>query len=116
MPTDIAPSTWPREIDSMPDEIDELERRRRQLEIEKQALSKEEDKASKERLDAIDEELANLGEKLDALSAHWQLEKDSIAAIRSTKEQIEEARSDAERAERTAGSLSHEVSNHRFVF
>jgi ATP-dependent Clp protease ATP-binding subunit ClpB len=97
---DEAASKLRIEIDSMPDEIDELERRRRQLEIEKQALSKEEDKASKERLDAIDEELANLGEKLDALSAHWQLEKDSIAAIRSTKEQIEEARSEAERAER----------------
>jgi ATP-dependent Clp protease ATP-binding subunit ClpB len=97
---DEAASKLRIEIDSMPDEIDELERRRRQLEIEKQALSKEEDKASKQRLDAIDEELANLGEKLDALSAHWQLEKDSIAAIRSTKEQIEEARSEAERAER----------------
>ena len=97
---DEAASKLRIEIDSMPDEIDELERRRRQLEIEKQALSKEEDKASAERLDAIVEELANLGEKLDALSAHWQLEKDFIAEIRSTKEQIEEARSEAERAER----------------
>ncbi len=97
---DEAASKLRIEIDSMPDEIDELARRRRQLEIEKQALSKEEDKASKERLDAIEEELANLGEKLDALSAHWQLEKDSIAQIRSTKEQIEEARGSAEKAER----------------
>jgi ATP-dependent Clp protease ATP-binding subunit ClpB len=88
------------EIDSMPDEIDELERRRRQLEIEKQALSKEKDRASKGRLAAIEEDLANLGEELDALSAHWQLEKDSIAEIRSTKEQIEESRSESERAER----------------
>jgi ATP-dependent Clp protease ATP-binding subunit ClpB len=88
------------EIDSMPDEIDELERRRRQLEIEKQALSKEEDAGSMERLEAIERELADLGEKLDALSAHWQLEKDSIAEIRSTKEQIEETRGDAEKAER----------------
>jgi ATP-dependent Clp protease ATP-binding subunit ClpB len=97
---DEAASKLRIEIDSMPDEIDELERRRRQLEIEKQALSKEEDAASMERLDAIDEELANLGEKLDTLSAHWQLEKDSIAGIRSTKEQIEEARGEAERVER----------------
>ncbi len=97
---DEAASKLRIEIDSMPDEIDELERRRRQLEIEKQALSKEEDKASAERLEAIAEELANLGEDLDALSAHWQLEKDSIAAIRSTKEQIEEARNEAERVER----------------
>jgi ATP-dependent Clp protease ATP-binding subunit ClpB len=88
------------EIDSMPDEIDELERRRRQLEIEKQALSKEKDRASKGRLAAIEEDLANLGEELDALSAHWQLEKDSIAEIRSTKEQIEESRSESDRAER----------------
>jgi ATP-dependent Clp protease ATP-binding subunit ClpB len=97
---DEAASKLRIEIDSMPDEIDELERRRRQLEIEKQALSKEEDKSSMERLDVIEEELANLGEELDALSAHWQLEKDSIAGIRSTKEQIEEARAAAERAER----------------
>ena len=97
---DEAASKLRIEIDSMPDEIDELARRRRQLEIEKQALSKEEDEASMERLDTIDEDLANLGEKLDTLSAHWQLEKDSISSIRSTKEQIEEARSEAERVER----------------
>ncbi len=97
---DEAASKLRIEIDSMPDEIDELARRRRQLEIEKQALSKEEDEASMERLDIIDEELANLGEKLDTLSAHWQLEKDSISSIRSTKEQIEEARNEAERVER----------------
>ena len=97
---DEAASKLRIEIDSMPDEIDELERRRRQLEIEKQALSKEEDKASKERLDTIEEELANLGEELDALTAHWQLEKDSISEIRSTKERIEDARGEAERAER----------------
>ncbi len=88
------------EIDSMPDEIDELERRRRQFEIERQALSKEEDKTSQERLAAIEKELADLGEELDALTAHWQLEKDLIGEIRSTKEQIEEGRTEAERAER----------------
>ena len=97
---DEAASKLRIEIDSMPDEIDELERRRRQLKIEKQALSKEEDKASNERLVTIKKELADLAETLDALTAHWQLEKDSIAQIRSTKEQIEEARSEAERAER----------------
>jgi ATP-dependent Clp protease ATP-binding subunit ClpB len=97
---DEAASKLRIEIDSMPDEIDELERRRRRLEIEKQALSKEEDAASRERLHTINEELANLGERLDTLRAHWQLEKDSIAAIRSTKEHIEEARNEAERVER----------------
>jgi ATP-dependent Clp protease ATP-binding subunit ClpB len=97
---DEAASKLRIEIDSMPQEIDELERRRRQLEIEKQALAKEEDAASAERLDAIEEELANIGEELDGLMAHWQLEKDSIHAIRSTKQQIEDTRAEAERAER----------------
>jgi ATP-dependent Clp protease ATP-binding subunit ClpB len=88
------------EIDSRPEEIDELERRRRQLEIEKNALAKETDAASQERLASIEEELANLGEQLDALTARWQLEKDTIDRIRSVKQKFEEARADAERAER----------------
>ncbi len=89
------------EIDSMPEEIDELTRRRRQLEIERQALMKETDAASMDRLAAIEEELANLGEDLDELTAHWQLEKDAIDGIRSTKHAIEEVRAEAERAERS---------------
>ena len=98
---DEAASKLRIEIDSMPDEIDELERRRRQLEIERQALAKEEDRASEERREAIVEELADIGEELDALMAHWQLEKDSIDAIRGTKGRIEESRAEADRAERS---------------
>jgi len=89
------------EIDSMPEEIDELTRRRRKLEIERQALLKETDDASKERLASIEEDLANLAEDLDELSAHWQLEKDAIDGIRTTKHAIEETRAEAERAERS---------------
>ena len=88
------------EIDSMPEEIDELTRRRRRLEIERQALGKETDAASKDRLATIEEDLANLGEELDELSAHWQLEKDAIDGIRSTKHNVEETRAAADRAER----------------
>jgi ATP-dependent Clp protease ATP-binding subunit ClpB len=97
---DEAASKLRIEIDSMPQEIDELERRRRQLEIERQALSKEEDAASAERRATIEEELANVGEELDALMAHWRLEKDAIVAIQATKHQIEDTRADAEKAER----------------
>ncbi len=89
------------EIDSMPEEIDELERRRRQLEIERNALQKESDAASRERLAAIEQELADLGEDLDRLTAHWQLEKERIDAIRGLKQRIEEVRADAERSERS---------------
>ncbi|MGB9359196.1 MAG: ATP-dependent chaperone ClpB [Acidimicrobiia bacterium] len=97
---DEAASRLRIEIDSMPEEIDELTRRRRQLEIERQALTKETDDASRARLETIEQELANLGEDLDALSAHWQLEKDAIDGIRSTKHAIEETRASADRAER----------------
>jgi ATP-dependent Clp protease ATP-binding subunit ClpB len=101
---DEAASKLRIEIDSMPDEIDNLERRRRQLEIERQALAKEEDAASADRLSVIEEELANLQEDLDSLTAHWQLEKESIGAIRDVKQRIEDVRADADKAERD-GSL-----------
>ncbi len=89
------------EIDSMPEEIDDLERRRRQLEIEKNALEKESDRASADRLAAIEQQLGDLGEELDRLTAHWQLEKQQIDAIRQVKLEVEETRSNAERAERS---------------
>jgi ATP-dependent Clp protease ATP-binding subunit ClpB len=97
---DEAASKLRIEIDSMPDEIDNLERRRRQLEIERQALAKEEDAASAERLAIIEEELANLQEELDSLTAHWQLEKQAIGAIREVKHRVEDVRADADKAER----------------
>jgi ATP-dependent Clp protease ATP-binding subunit ClpB len=101
---DEAGSRLRMEIDSMPEEIDELIRRSRRLEIERQALQKETDDASKARLEAIEEELANVGEELDQLTARWQTEKDAIDRIRATKQQIEDVRAEADRAERT-GSL-----------
>ncbi|MDJ0961727.1 MAG: ATP-dependent chaperone ClpB [Acidimicrobiia bacterium] len=97
---DEAASRLRIEIDSMPDEIDDLERRRRQLEIERNALQKESDEPSAQRLEAIEQELADLGEQLDALTAHWTLEKERIDAIRAVKQEIEEMRAEAERVER----------------
>ncbi|MHB1853520.1 MAG: ATP-dependent chaperone ClpB [Acidimicrobiales bacterium] len=97
---DEAASRLRIEIDSMPTEIDVVERRRRQLEIEKVALSKETDAASIERLDALERELADLTEQADAMKGHWQAEKDAIDGIRALKEELETARSDAERFER----------------
>jgi ATP-dependent Clp protease ATP-binding subunit ClpB len=93
------------EIDSLPAEVDELERRTIQLEIEREALKKEKDEASKERLARIEEELAGLKEKVDALKVRWQAEKEAIAGMGAIKEQIEQARTQAEAAQR-AGDLS----------
>jgi ATP-dependent Clp protease ATP-binding subunit ClpB len=92
------------EIDSMPEEIDELTRRRIQLEIEQEALKKESDKASKERLDGVRQEIADLTEEIDSLTARWDREKEVITAIRDLKGRIEEARTQADLAER-AGDL-----------
>ena len=89
---DEAASRLRIEIDSMPEEIDELERRRRQLEIERNALAKETDSVSASRLESIEQELANLAEELDALTAHWTLEKEHIDAIRAAKQEIEETK------------------------
>ncbi|MBC8184951.1 ATP-dependent chaperone ClpB, partial [candidate division KSB1 bacterium] len=88
------------EIDSMPEEIDELERRVKQLEIEQVALKKEKDQASKDRLNKIKQELADLKEKSTELKTRWQIEKDKIKAIRAIKEEIEQSKIDAEKAER----------------
>ncbi len=97
---DEAASRLRIEIDSMPIEIDEVERRIKQLEIERAALKKETDPASVERLQKLEQELADLRERSDSMRSHWQREKEHIDAIRELKSQIEDARGEAERAER----------------
>jgi ATP-dependent Clp protease ATP-binding subunit ClpB len=88
------------EIDSKPQALDDVDRQVMQLEIEKQALKKEKDKASKERLERLEKELADLREGQLQLMARWQTEKEAIAALRGTKEQLEQTRQELERAER----------------
>jgi len=97
---DEAASKLRMEIDSMPTELDELDRRMRQLQIERQAVKKEKDAASKERLEGIERELAGLGEKRAGLYAQWKSEKDAITKIRALKEQIDQAKTDSDKAER----------------
>ncbi|HTG01007.1 MAG TPA: ATP-dependent chaperone ClpB [Nitrospirota bacterium] len=97
---DEAASRLRMEIDSMPTELDEVERRVRQLEIEREAVKKEQDPASKERLAKIEKEIAGLSEKRTSLKAQWLAEKEGIQKIRSVKEQIEQSRIEAEKAER----------------
>jgi len=97
---DEAASRLRIEIDSMPVEIDEVERRIKQLEIERAALRKEMDPASKDRLERLERELADLQERSAGMRAHWQQEKERIDRIRQLNSQIEEARGEADRAER----------------
>ncbi len=102
---DEAAARLKMEIDSLPTDIDEIDRRIMQLEIEREALKKEKDDGSKEKLDSIQETIANLKEESDTLKAHWQREKEHISSIRNAKEEIDQLRSDAEKAQRE-GDLS----------
>ena len=88
------------EIDSVPAELDEILRRTMQLEIERQALKKEKDAASRERLGKIEAEVANLRAEGDALKARWQLEKESVQALRTLREQIDQVKTEIDQAER----------------
>jgi len=97
---DEAASRLRIEINSMPEELDEIERRIKQLEIETVALKKEKDQISKERLQGIREELANLQEQRNQLQMHWSMEKEIIQAIRDNKAEIDQLRSEMEKAER----------------
>ena len=102
---DEAASRLRIEIDSMPTELDVVIRRLRQLDIERVALEQESDERSKERLAKLEEERAELQESSDSLAARWQAEKQAIERIRSTKQDLEDRRAEAERLERT-GDLS----------
>jgi ATP-dependent Clp protease ATP-binding subunit ClpB len=97
---DEATSRLRIEIDSMPAEIDTLDRRRRQLEIEKAALEGDDDPGAATRRSAIENELETLRGELAELTRHWEAEKAAIGRVRETKQGIEEAREQAERAER----------------
>jgi ATP-dependent Clp protease ATP-binding subunit ClpB len=88
------------EIDSRPVEVDEVERSVCRLEIEEMALAKEPDEASAERLRRLLAELADRREQLTALTERWRNEKQHIQKISSVKEQLEQLRGEAERAER----------------
>src|SRR2546428_3807152 len=97
---DEAASRLKIELDSMPTEIDVIEREIMQHEMERQALKKEKDPPSKERLKKLEKELAELKEKSSVLKAEWQKEKAVIEEQRKWKEEIDQLRTELERAQR----------------
>jgi len=102
---DEAASRLRMEADSKPEEIDELDRRIIQLKIEREALKKESDKASQERLGALESELVELEEKSAALTLRWEVEKANLHDTQGLAEELDEARIEAEQAQR-AGNLA----------
>ena len=98
---DEAASRLRIEIDSMPQEIDAVERRIMQLEIERTALQKERDPSAVERREQIERELAELRERSSGMKAQWQREKESLGAVGKIKQEIDQAKIEAEQATRT---------------
>ncbi len=94
---DEASAKMRMEMNSMPVELDELERKIRQLEIEREAIKREKDE---KKLANLNKEIANFSDSRNALKAQWQSEKDVVYGIQSTKEEIEQLRQDAAKAER----------------
>jgi ATP-dependent Clp protease ATP-binding subunit ClpB len=88
------------EVDSMPAEIDAVQRKLMQLQIEQQALKKERDPASRARLEDVKRQIAELEESASAMRAQWQREKEIIEQIRQNQRQVENARHEAEEAQR----------------
>ncbi len=111
---DEAASRLRMEVDSKPEDLDELDRRIIQLKIEREALKKESDSASRDRLEKLEDELADLEAKSEDLTAEWKAEKDRVTDVQKLKEQLDQARSELEVAQRKgdlakAGELKYGV-------
>jgi len=94
---DEAASKLRMEINSKPEELDVLDRKIMQLEIEIEAIKRENDE---NKLKILGLDLANLKEERNEIFAKWKSEKDVVDNIQATKQEIEDLKLQAERAER----------------
>ena len=85
------------ERDSVPEELDEITRRLKQLEIEREAIKREDDT---DKLAQLDKEIAELRDKENQYRAKWEGERALVNKIQEDKQQIENLKIEAERAER----------------
>ena len=94
---DEAASKLRMEINSKPEELDVLDRKIMQLEIEHEAIKREKDES---KLKSLKADLANLKEERNELNAKWKSEKEIVENVQNIKQDIENFKLDAERAER----------------
>ena len=85
------------ERDSLPEELDEIERRLKQLEIEREAIKREKDEA---KLTTLNKEIEELREQEKSYKAKWQSEKELVNKIQQNKQEIEQLKFEADKAER----------------
>ncbi len=98
------------ERDSVPEELDDLSRQIKQLEIEREAIKRDvenpgisDTQASADattRLKSTEKKIADLKEEESSYKAKWQAERDLVNQIQQNKQQIEQLKFEAERAER----------------
>ncbi len=92
------------ERDSVPEELDEITRRLKQLEIEREAIRREAEGAGGDsvavKLDQLNKDIADLQEQEQSMRAKWEGEKALLSKIQANKQQIEQLKFEADRAER----------------
>jgi ATP-dependent Clp protease ATP-binding subunit ClpB len=85
------------ERDSVPEELDEITRRLKQLEIEREAIKREKDE---EKLAQLNKEIATLKEQETNFKAKWQSERELVNRIQQHKQEMEQLKFEADKAER----------------
>ena len=85
------------ERDSVPEELDEITRRLAQLEIEREAIKREGDEA---KIAQLDKDIAELKEQETQFRAKWEGERQLVNKIQQDKQEMENLKFEAERAER----------------
>ncbi|MBQ2181124.1 MAG: ATP-dependent chaperone ClpB [Bacteroidaceae bacterium] len=97
------------ERDSVPEELDDISRQLKQLEIEREAikrdmdspaLSNTSDKSENTGLASVEKKIADLREEEENYKAKWQAERNLVNKIQQNKQQIEQLKFEADKAER----------------
>ena len=94
---DEAASKLRLEMNSVPEPIDELDSRIRQLQIEKEAIRREGTSLKSEK---IESELRDLNARRDVLMKKWKEEKDTLSALQTARQKMEDYKIEAQSAER----------------
>ena len=85
------------ERDSVPEQLDELTRKLKQLEIEREAIKRENDIP---KIKQLDKDIAELKDQEKTFRAKWENERGLVNKIQQDKQQIEQLKFEAEKAER----------------
>ena len=93
------------ERDSVPEELDEITRRLAQLEIERESIKREtpsdqSNASNPSKLSQLDKDIAELREQETQFRAKWEGERQLINKIQQDKQEMEDLKLEAERAER----------------